>query len=137
MENNGIALNYNEKKMSNLTLKKITNKLEAEIKDLQLLIPHYELAKCKYTNFKYYTDLQNDCLAKCQEYEPNERIHEEYQRVIKYTANMCCSLNKDKDNEHDFDILRNIEKKKELIEQFKTWDNQYTSTMLEIVKNTD
>ena len=26
MENNGIALNYNEKKMSNLTLKKITNK---------------------------------------------------------------------------------------------------------------
>ena len=37
MENNGIALNYNEKKMSNLTLKKITNKLEAEIKDLQLL----------------------------------------------------------------------------------------------------
>ena len=135
MENNGIALNYNEKKMSNLTLKKITNKLEAEIKDLQLLIPHYELAMCKYTSFKHYSDLQNDCLAKCQEYEPNERIHDEYQRVIKYTANMCCSLNKD--NKHDFDVLSIIEEKKELIEQFKTWDNQYTSTMLEIVKNTD
>lgn len=135
MENNGIALNYNEKKMSNLTLKKITNKLEAEIKDLQLLIPHYELAKCKYTNFKYYSDLQSCYLAKCQEYEPNDKMHEEYQRVIKYLRDIYVSLKED--NKHDFNVLRIIEKNKELIEQFTTWDNQYTSTMLEIVKNTD